>query len=71
MNDNVEDIVERMIQHRMVTYGMDLEQSRALSEDFTLKRMMRVIENSKEKCEDILILKKELSIFVSLERYKP
>jgi hypothetical protein len=55
----------------MLVYGMDENQALLDAEDFIFRRIKQIIEKSQENSDDILTLKKELSIFVSLERYKP
>jgi hypothetical protein len=71
MEETTDDIIQRMIQYRMLVYGMDENQALLDAEDFIFRRIKQIIEKSQENSDDILTLKKELSIFVSLERYKP
>jgi len=71
MEETTDDIIQRMIQYRMLVYGMDEDQALLDAEDFIFRRIKQIIEKSQENSDDILTLKKELSIFVSLERYKP
>jgi hypothetical protein len=71
MEETTDDIIQRMIQYRMLVYGMDENQALLDAEDFIFSRIKQIIEKSQENSDDILTLKKELSIFVSLERYKP
>jgi len=71
MEETTDDIIQRMIQYSMLVYGMDEDQALLDAEDFIFRRIKQIIEKSQENSDDILTLKKELSIFVSLERYKP